>query len=155
MCAAPCHPWHRGISPSRHLAIHGGALTSNVLFESWTSPVAVLNTKSSALIDAIPLKRSLSRETSSGFGVDGDWYDGRSGAVCVVDAKALGWMKAGKSEGRGDGSWLHLAASCRLELVQFEPLSLFALLTQTIWWDAKMVNVHRLMQICRWSNLVG
>ena len=29
---APCHPWHRGISPSRHLAIRGDALTSNVLF---------------------------------------------------------------------------------------------------------------------------
>ena len=59
---------HRDISPSRHLAVHGDALTSNVLFESWTSPVAFLNALSSALIDAIPLKRSLSRETSAGFG---------------------------------------------------------------------------------------
>ncbi len=33
----------------------GGALTSNVLFESWTSPVAFLNARLSAFIDAIPL----------------------------------------------------------------------------------------------------
>ncbi|EGW38404.1 hypothetical protein DOT_3684 [Desulfosporosinus sp. OT] len=38
----------------------GDALTSNVLFESWTSPVAFLNVLSTALIDAIPLKCSLS-----------------------------------------------------------------------------------------------
>ncbi|MDR3585339.1 MAG: hypothetical protein P4L59_08455 [Desulfosporosinus sp.] len=35
MCVAPCHPWHRDISPSRHLAINGGVLTSVVLTESW------------------------------------------------------------------------------------------------------------------------
>ena len=39
----------------RHLAIHGDALTSNVLFESWTSPVEFLHALSSTFIDAIPL----------------------------------------------------------------------------------------------------
>ncbi|WP_141694329.1 hypothetical protein [Desulfosporosinus sp. BG] len=71
------HAWHRCISPSVHgpsrqLVIlqgrliraktvsSGDALTSNVLFEFWTSHVACVNVLSTALIDAILLKCSLS-----------------------------------------------------------------------------------------------
>ena len=46
------HPWHRHNNPSPHLTIHGDALISNVLFESWTSPVAFLN----AFIEALSQK---------------------------------------------------------------------------------------------------
>ena len=62
---------HRDISPSRHLAIHGDALISNVLFESWTRPVEFLNASLSALIDAIPLKCFSKLRNFLGAGVDG------------------------------------------------------------------------------------
>ena len=90
MCVAPCHPWHRDISPSRHLAIHGDALTSNVLFESWTSPVEFLHAISSALIDAIPLIVLSKLRNFLWAWVDGDRTTGeeRRVAVCVFDANA-------------------------------------------------------------------
>ncbi|MDP4160109.1 MAG: hypothetical protein Q8911_10175 [Bacillota bacterium] len=44
----------------------------------WTSPFAFLHALSSALIDAIPLMYSLSKETSSSFGVDGGWNGRRA-----------------------------------------------------------------------------
>ena len=91
MCVAPSHPWHRDISPSRRLAVHGGALTSNVLFESWTSPVEFLYALSTALIDAIPLSVLSKLRNLFWLGSPRAWTAlGALGeAVCVSDAKAL------------------------------------------------------------------
>ena len=63
MCVAPCHPWHRDISPSMD------------------KPFAFLNALSPALIDAIPLNCSLSKETSSGLGLWGNDVETRAGEV--------------------------------------------------------------------------
>ena len=54
------------------------------------STIAFINALSPALIDAIPLKCSLSRETSSGLGVDGNSVQrGACDAVCINKANTL------------------------------------------------------------------
>ena len=72
---------HLGI----YLAIHGDALPSNVLFESWTNPVAFLNDSSPVLIDAISLSMLSKLRNFLWLGRHGSWYDlVSSGTVCVL-----------------------------------------------------------------------
>ena len=70
------------------------------------STVAFLHALSTALIDAIPLKCSLCRETSSGLGsarvgTTGDWYDALFASLTQIRLAGCKW------DASGDGSCLH------------------------------------------------